>query len=81
MKGDQYMITNTAKLLRLTEVADRLDVSLITVRRLIKDGQIQTVRVGRILRVRPQDLEAYIQSSIEINAGHATNATGKGDQA
>jgi excisionase family DNA binding protein len=75
------MTTTTAyKLLRLTEVAERLDVSLPTVRRLVKVGTIRTVRVGRAIRVRPQDLEAYIQSSIE-NAGHATNVTGKGDLA
>lgn len=72
--------TNNSKLLRLTEVAGRLDVSLPTVRRLVADGSIQAVRVGRILRVRPQDLETYIQSSIN-KAGHATNATGKEDQA
>ena len=70
-----------SKLLRLTEVAERLNVSLPTVRRLVKEGRIQTVRVGRILRVRPEDLEGYIQSSIKKIAGHATNATGKGDQA
>jgi excisionase family DNA binding protein len=73
--------TTVNKLLRLTEVAERLDISLPTVRRLVKDGSLQTVRVGRIFRVRPQDLEAYIQSSIKVNAGHATNATGGGDQA
>jgi len=72
---------STIKLLRLTEVADRLDVSMPTVRRLVKDGKIKSVRVGRVLRVRPLDLESYIQGSINQAAGQATNLTGGGDQA
>lgn len=71
----------STKLLRLIEVAELLNVSLPTVRRLVKEGRLQSVRVGRILRVRPEDLEGYIQSSMKKFAGHATNATGKGDQA
>jgi len=71
---------NTIKLLRLTEVAERLDVSMPTVRRLVKDGRIKSIRVGRVIRVRPIDLESYIQTSIKV-AGQATNLTGGGDQA
>ncbi len=72
---------NTMKLLRLTEVAERLDVSMPTVRRLVKEGKIKAFRVGRVLRVKPYDLEAYLQESINKNAGQATNLTGGGDQA
>jgi len=72
----QYQIN----LLRLPEVAERLQVSLPTVRRMVKDGRIKSVRVGRVIRVRPIDLESYIQKSIKA-AGQATNLTGGGDQA
>ena len=72
---------NTIKLLRLTEVAERLDVSMPTVRRLVKGGKIKSVRVGRVLRVRPLDLESYLQGSENKTAGQATNSTGGGDQA
>ena len=52
-------------LLRLDEVAERLSVSLSTVRRLIYRGDLKAVRIGRLLRVRPADLTTYIQAHIE----------------
>lgn len=51
------------QLLKLEEVCDRLKVSMSTVRRLIDRGELVAVRVGRNLRVRPADLEAYIEKS------------------
>ncbi len=71
---------NQINLLRLPEVAERLQVSMPTVRRMVKDGRIKSIRVGRVIRVRPIDLESYIQTSIK-EAGQATNLTGGGDQA
>lgn len=71
---------NQINLLRLPEVAERLQVSMPTVRRMVKDGRIKSVRVGRVIRVRPIDLESYIRTSINA-AGQATNLTGGGDQA
>ena len=71
---------NQINLLRLPEVAERLQVSMPTVRRMVKDGRIKSIRVGRVIRVRPIDLESYIQTSIKA-AGQATNLTGGGDQA
>ena len=71
---------NQINLLRLPEVAERLQVSMPTVRRMVKDGRIKSIRVGRVIRVRPIDLESYIQTSIKA-AGQATNSTGGGDQA
>jgi excisionase family DNA binding protein len=37
-----------------------LSVSLRTVRRLIKDGKLPIVHVGRSVRIRPEALEALI---------------------
>lgn len=48
------------QLLTLKQAADRLQVSMSTIRRLIKAEKLQAVRIGRNLRVRPADLEAYI---------------------
>ncbi len=53
----------TEQLLKLEEVCERLKVSMSTVRRLIDRGDLVAVRVGRNLRVRPADLEAYIERS------------------
>lgn len=52
-------------LLRLDEVASRLKVSLSTVRRLIRRNDLKAVRVGRQLRVRPADLNTYLQRNTE----------------
>ena len=36
-----------------------------TVRRLIDAGKLKTVRIGRNLRVRPDDLKTYIETNVE----------------
>lgn len=51
------------QLLTLQQVADRLQVSMSTVRRLVDAGKLKTVRIGRNLRVRPEDLAAYIEDA------------------
>lgn len=57
------------RLLRLDEVAARLTVSIITVRRLIKTGDLKAIKVGKALRIRPEDLEDYLRRSIvEVKA-------------
>ncbi len=50
-------------MLTLSEVASRLNVSIETVRRLVKDGSLKAVRVGNQLRVKPEELEDYIRRS------------------
>ncbi len=47
-------------LLTAAEVAEMLSVSLRSVRRLIKDGKLPIVHVGRSVRIRPEALEAFI---------------------
>lgn len=48
------------RFLTVAEVAERLRVHPITVRRHIKAGRLRAVRVGRAVRVRESDLEAYV---------------------
>lgn len=48
------------KLLTLEQVAERLNVSVATVRRLINDKQLKALKVRTQLRVKPSDLEDYI---------------------
>jgi excisionase family DNA binding protein len=47
-------------LLTAAEVAEMLSVSLRSVRRLIKDGKLPIVHVGRSVRIRLEALEAFI---------------------
>lgn len=53
------------QLLTLKQVADRLQVSMSTVNRRVASGEIPIVRLGRNIRVRPEDLDAYIETRVE----------------
>lgn len=48
------------RLLRLEDVAQRLAISRSMAWKLIAYGQIRSLRIGRALRIRPQDLEDYL---------------------
>ncbi|HSL12456.1 MAG TPA: helix-turn-helix domain-containing protein [Actinomycetota bacterium] len=49
-----------ARLLTVNEVADLLRVSRMTVYRMIKDGDMPAVRVGRGYRLREDDVDTYL---------------------
>lgn len=48
------------RLLRIEAVAERLSVSRSMAWKLIDSGDLRSVRIGRAVRVRPADLEAYL---------------------
>jgi len=50
----------TVRLLRIEEIAERLSVSRSMAWKLIALGDLRSVRIGRAVRVRPQDLEVYL---------------------
>ena len=49
-----------ARLLTVNEVADLLRVSRMTVYRLIKNGEMPALRVGRNYRLREEDVHDYL---------------------
>lgn len=53
------------RLLSIREVAGRLGVGRTTAYRLADGGAFPVRRIGGSLRVRPEDLEAYIESCLE----------------
>lgn len=55
----------TLRLLRTRDVADRLAISASMAWKLIATGELRAVRLGRAVRVRPSDLEAYIDRASE----------------
>ena len=48
------------RLLRIEQIAERLSVSRSMAWKIIDQGQLRSVRIGRAVRVRPADLEAYL---------------------
>ena len=55
------MAIESEQLLTVREVAERLRVHPITVRRLIASGRLPAVRIGRAVRVREADLATCTQ--------------------
>ena len=55
------------KLLRAEEVARILGISRSFAFLLMRRGDIITVRIGRSVRVRPQDLERFISQNLSKN--------------
>lgn len=49
-----------ARFLTVAEVAQIMRVSTMTVYRLIKAGELASVRVGKSYRIREDDVDAYI---------------------
>jgi excisionase family DNA binding protein len=47
-------------LLTVGDVARELSLGETTVRELIARGELRAIRIGRALRVRAQDLEAFV---------------------
>ena len=51
------------RLLRIEDVADALSVSRSMAWRLVATRELASVRIGRAIRVRPADLDAFITDS------------------
>jgi excisionase family DNA binding protein len=52
------------RLLRIDDVAERLSVSRSMAWKLVACGEIKSLRLGRAVRVRPQDLEDYLSQAL-----------------
>ena len=57
-------LSSITRLLKPDEVASLLNISRSFAYQLLQTGAIPAVRLGRACRVRPQDLEAYIENNI-----------------
>ena len=57
------------KYLSLEEVADQLGVNYQLVYRLVREGKLPAIRLGRVYRIDPDDLDAYLHQSKTTSAG------------
>ncbi len=55
------------RLLKGIEVAEILNISKAYAYRLMSNGQIPTIRFGRSVRVRPEDLNAFIENNASVD--------------
>jgi len=61
------------KLLKAYQVAERLNTSKAFAYTLLQRGEMPVVRMGKTVRVRPEDLEKYIMDNLdEVNHGQKT---------
>ena len=56
--------SNQNPLLRVADVAKRLNISRSLAYKLLQTGAIPTIRINTVVRVREDDLEEFIQKSI-----------------
>ena len=52
-------------LITLVDVAERLNVSLRSVQRLVRQGRIRVIRIGRLVRVQAADVDRFIRNSLK----------------
>jgi excisionase family DNA binding protein len=57
----------TRLLLTVSEAARRLGIGRTLMYELLSTGQVASVRVGRLRRIRPADLETYANSLLTEN--------------
>lgn len=62
MQASSFQRMPSPKLLDIGAVAQRLNVSCKTVRRLIARGELPVHRIGRLHRVSEIDLDTYVAS-------------------
>ncbi len=53
--------TTSAKLFTIRDAAAWMNVSVMTVRRIIYSGEVSTYRVGRSIRLSKEDIDCYLE--------------------
>ena len=56
-------LTSANRPLTVRDAADRLGVSVETIRARVNDGTIPAARLGKAIRIRPADLDALFVAS------------------
>jgi excisionase family DNA binding protein len=61
LKPGDLAALNAGRLLRVTDVAERLGVCAATVYKLCDRGELPHLRIVNSIRVRPEDLAAFLK--------------------
>lgn len=69
MKTDQFLTVQA--------LADQLAIAPLTVYRLVKYGKIPAIRIGRSIRFRPAEIDAFL-NTVRVGPGGLTDESEKG---
>jgi len=64
MNENHFPVELPERLLKATEVAKILNISRALAYQMMQRGEIRTVSIRTSVRVRPEDLENFIQSNL-----------------
>lgn len=67
MNVEQFELDLSEKLLKASEVAELLNISRAFAYQLMNRGELRTVAIGTARRVRPKDLQHYIEKNIQTS--------------
>ena len=67
MQANRNILNRDNHLLKANDVAAVLNVSRSFAYLIMKNGELPTVRLGRSVRVRSEDLEKYIQRNLSVD--------------
>ena len=56
---------NPSRLLNAQDVAEELSIGLSTVYVLLERGELPSIRIGRSVRVRSEDLKKFVESKVQ----------------
>ena len=59
-----------SRLLNAQDIAVALSIGLSTVYLLLERGELPSIRIGRSIRIRPEDLEEFIESKSQRQAAN-----------
>jgi len=62
--------TSLSRLLNAQDIAVALNIGLSTVYLLLERGELPSIRIGRSVRIRPEDLEEFIESKVQRKAAN-----------
>ena len=61
MDKNKFDLLDFNKLLKASDVADLLNISKAFVYQLMRQGELSFIKIGNAIRVRPIDLQNYIE--------------------
>lgn len=71
--ADRTAALVATKLLTVIEIASMLNISPRTLRRRIKDKTLPAVRIGRLVRIHPDDLAAFMRGELQNGDAEAND--------